>query len=153
MKIADVLDHLGRLEQTIGKLYEHFSAQFAENAAASDFFRKLASDEKSHYDLVAYQKRLVKGNEHLFNDIEFKPDEGERIINHAETLISAKTKLSLKEAANLAHKIEATAAEHHYKSVLGKSNNSITDFIKSLGSADQAHGEEIRKFIKSQNLD
>lgn len=152
MKIGDVLDHLGRVEQAIGKLYEHFSAQFGENPAAADFFRKLASDEKSHHDLVAYQKRMVKGNEQFFMDIEFKTDEGERIIRHVDTVLHSGSNLTLKEAADLARKLEATASEHHYKSVLGKSNDEMGNLIKSLGSADMAHGEEIRKFMQSQGL-
>lgn len=152
MKIGDILDHLGKVEQAIGKLYEHFSVQFGDNTAAADFFNKLSSDEKSHYDMVAYQKRLVKGNEHLFVDIEFKTDEGERIIKHAEGVMHSKSKLTLKEAADLARKIEATASEHHYKSVLGKSNNEMGALISSLGSADMAHGEEISKFMQAQGL-
>lgn len=152
MKIGDILDHLAKVEQTIGKLYAHFSAQFSDNPAAADFFAKLSDDEKMHYDLVAYQRRLVKGNEQFFTDLEFKTDEGDRLVKHAESVIRSGSKLSLKDAVELARKIEATAAEHHHKSLIGKSNAEMGTLIKSLGSADQAHGEQIRKFMQSQGI-
>jgi hypothetical protein len=48
------------------ELYQYLENLFSDGPAAASLFEKLGDEEKSHYDLIQYQRKIVRQNPKLF---------------------------------------------------------------------------------------
>ena len=69
MNILNALDEIEKLEQKLAELYAYFHELFIANKIVSAVFFKMVLEEKGHADLVQYQRRIVRKNPKLFNEV------------------------------------------------------------------------------------
>lgn len=115
-------------------------------------FEKLSDEEKTHYNLVQYQRRVVRQNQKLFKDVDIDVKEVRAVTSAAESIINRIPPPSLSEAIKIAIEIESTAAEAHYRSAIKQSNKDIGDFLKNLGTSDKEHFDSLKEFAKKQRF-
>ena len=151
MEAEKALRLLARLERTIGELYAHFAKAFESDKEAFELFSQLSLDEKSHESVCAYQLRLVKNEKGGFADVEMDEAEPLKMIAFAEKLMKQPAP-GLKQAVDLAIKIEGAASEMHYRTALAQSRPDLTEFIHSLGVSDEAYNRRLVDFVVSRDL-
>jgi len=152
MNILDAFSHIEGLELRLAKLYLHFKGLFPDDTGAVGMFEKLSYDEKSHYDLVQYQRRIVRREQEIFKDVDIDVKEIRAITSRVESTMKGNPPPSLDEAIKIAMDIESTAGEAHYRTAMEQSNRDLSDFLSHLGTSDNEHFGVLREFAKSRGL-
>jgi len=152
MNILDAFNHIEGLELRLAKLYLHFKASFIDDAEAADMFEKLSYDEKSHYDLVQYQRRIVRREQEIFKDVDIDVKEIRAVTSRVESAVKGNPPPSLSEAIKIAIDIESTAGEAHYRTAMEQSNRDLSDFLRHLGTSDKEHFSVLKEFAQSRGL-
>lgn len=152
MHILNILDEIAKLELKLMELYNFFCDIFKKDEDAYSVFFKLSLDEKSHAELVQYQKRVVRKNLNDFSEVSINIDEIRNIITKSDKIIKSPTPPTLEEAIKLALRFEKSAAEYHYKSAMEQSNPEFASFLNNLASVDNDHFEILKKFAERKNV-
>lgn len=152
MDILNALNDIEKLELKLEYFYKSLCNIFSSDADASALFKKLSEEERSHYDLVQYQKRLVIKNRNLFQEVTIDVDEIKRIISKVETITGSLPPPSLEKAVKVSTDFETSAAEYHYRTSMEQSNPDVATFLKSLGKADNEHSNSLRDLAKSRGF-
>jgi rubrerythrin len=152
MNILDAFNHIEGLELRLAKLYLHFKGSFLDDAEAADMFEKLSYDEKSHYDLVQYQRRIVRREQEIFKDVDIDVREIRAIASMIDSAVKRNPPFSLGEAVKIALDIESTAGEAHYRTAMEQSNRELSDFLRHLGTSDNEHFSTLQEFAKSRSF-
>ena len=152
MNILDAFKDIERLELKLLELYLHFKRVFSDDTAASNVFEKLSVEEKSHHDLVQYQRRIVQQNQKLFEAVDVDVKEVRTVTSNVESIIKRIPPPSLREEIKIAVDIESTAAEAHYRTAMEQSNQEFSDFLKHLGTSDKEHFGLLREFAESRGF-
>lgn len=147
MDVLTALNDIEKLELKLSELYLHFSRLFSDDTAVASLFKKLSEEEQSHYDLVQYQKRLIRKNKELFKDVTIDVAEIRQVIDKADSLQNADPPLSVEEAVRSAIEIEKNAAEYHFRTAIQQANPDIAAFLKSLGGYDDGHARSLGEFL------
>lgn len=152
MNILDAFNDIERLELGLSELYLHFKESFLDDTEAAGMFEKLSDDEKSHYDLIQYQRRVVRQEQEIFNDVDIDIEGIRAVTSKVEGTMKRKPPPSLGEAIKIAIDIESTAGEAHYRTAMEQSNRDFSDFLKHLGTSDKEHSSALKEFAKSRGL-
>ena len=152
MNILDAFKDIERLELKLLELYLHFKSVFSDDTAAANMFEKLSDEEKSHYDLIQYQRRIVQQNQKLFKDVHIDVNEVRAVTSDVESIIKRIPPPSLSEAIKIAIDVESSAAEAHYRISMEQSNQVFSDFLKHLGASDKEHFGLLREFAESRGF-
>lgn len=152
MNILDAFNDIERLELRLSKLYLHFKGSFLNDAEAAGMFEKLSDDEKSHYDLIQYQRRIVRQEREMFKNVDIDIEEIRAITSKVEYTMKRTPPPSLSEAIKIAIDIELTAGEAHYRTAMEQANKDLSDFLKHLSTADKEHFSTLREFARSRGL-
>lgn len=152
MTNQQVFASMERFEGKMAELYRWYSELYAEDAEAAALFYRMSVDEKSHLNVVRYEKRLVLRNPKLFGSIQIDAlavDEG---TAKADTLLSARKTLPLEEAVRFAIDLENGAAERCYRLALQQSNPEVAKLLNGMGAGDRQHQEALVEFAKRRSL-
>ena len=152
MNAEKALGLLGKVEAKVGQLYTHFGNVFEGDKAASEFFRQLGQDVESSRAVVQYQLRLVKREPGSFGNVDINEQELNAIMEYVDTTIASKEKPTLKDAVELAVKIEGMESMSHYRTALLKDMPEISELIQSMGVPDEVHSRRLRDFIMRRKL-
>ena len=152
MKIHGALKALAQLELSIAKLYEYYCETLEDDPDAALLFSRMAREEHRHLQVVDYQRRLVRANPLLFNDIDLDLAEAERTTIEAQAMTVASHPPTLDEAIGAALRIETNAAESHYRSALASANEEIAAFLENLARGDREHLGRLMEFAKKRAL-
>ncbi len=146
MDILVVLRKLGELENEAAKAYEWAASLLQDNAPAREFFLKLAAVEKSHFDLVKYQERVVRKAPKDFAPV----DVDIAAIDRAIAMIAAfrATTPDLRAAIRFALDLETEIAAGYTASVMAQSNKEFAQVVRGLtANASQSdHYQELIRF-------
>jgi rubrerythrin len=148
MDILIALTDIEKLETKLSELYEYFSRLLSDNPALASLFKTLSEEEKSHYDLIQYQKRLIRKNKELFKGITIDVAEIRQILIKADSLLNAALPLSAEEAIQAAIEFEKSAAEYHYRTAMQQANPEVAAFLNSLGGYDDGHAHSLTEFLR-----
>ncbi len=149
MDILVVLRKLGELEAQAAKLYEWVASFFEDDPKAKEFFIKLAADEKSHFDLVKYQERVVRKAPKDFAPVDVDIAAIDKTISKIAAF--RKTTPDLKGAIRMALDLETEIAEHYAGTVMNQSNKDFAQVMKGLAAnAKDDHYKELVKFAASR---
>lgn len=141
------------MELAASALYEEFVRVFGrDDAEAAELFGMLAREEKSHYALIQFEKRLFKHNPSLIWKMEILPEQLAEMIAKAETLKRGATKLTLREAVVAALDLEGDSAEQSCHSPQGDAPEELTRLIFKLRAGDQAHRTTLEAFAKRRGF-
>lgn len=149
MYILGVLDLLVKLETKISELYEWFSRNYADDAGAASLFYRISVDEIAHANLVRYEKKLAVQNSKIFSEIHLDVVEISTTLEKVISVLSG-TPPSLEQAVKISLDIENSAAEAHYRNIIGKATPDISRLLKNLGGFDSRHIEVFSKFAESR---
>jgi rubrerythrin len=152
MNILDAFTDIERLELKLVALYLQCKGLFSDDTAAANMFEKLSDEEKSHYDLVQYQRRLVRQNHNLFKEVDIDVKEVRAVTCNVESIIKKIPPPSLSEAIKIAIDFESSAAEAHYRTSMEQSNQEVSDFLKHLGTLDKEHFGLLKEFAESRGF-
>jgi rubrerythrin len=152
MNILDAFNDIERLELKLSELYLHFKRSFSDDIAAVNVFEKLSDEEKSHYDLVQYQRRVVHQNQKIFKAVDIDVKEVRAVTSNVENIIKRIPPPSLSEAIKIVIDVESSAAEVHYCAAMKQSNQEFSDFLKQLGTSDKEHFGLLRAFAESRGF-
>ncbi len=152
MNILDAFVDIERLELKMLDLYQHFRGLFSDDGEAVEVFIKLRDEEKAHYDLVQYQRRMVSQNMKLFKDIAIDIEEVKTLTSDVDSIIKRIPPPSLSEAVRFAIDIESSATEVHYRTAMAQSNREVSDFLTHLGTADNGHFALLDGFVRSRGF-
>lgn len=148
MRIEDGLRRLGDLEMALAELYEWYSDVFASDPEAVYVFIKMAREERAHYRLVDYHRRLLARDPGLSIEIALDLDELLARIARAKALRSAETAPPLAEALRETFAMETSAADGLYREALFEQYPEIAKLLGSLRAEDAAHVERIREMAR-----
>lgn len=144
-----VLRALDELEDVISLLYSKFSTLFEDDKESAVFFYRLSLDEIAHRDFIKYHMRILsklKTDDKIQSDIDI--DEITSLTSEVTDLLLSEKQWTVKEAVTTSIKLEANAAERHYKKALSNINNEISNLLKHLGKDDEKHISDLNEFAK-----
>jgi rubrerythrin len=152
MKILSLLTSLEKIELQMSSLYDWLSDVFEDDAEASGLFFRMAMQERSHANLIRYGKKLVHRAPADFAEVDFDPDEIDRLLAAIGDAIEADPAPTLEQAIGLALALEDSPAETAHRSILIHSNPEVAGVIRSLAAADEEHAEGLRTFAEKRGL-
>jgi rubrerythrin len=152
MEIIAVFNDIEKLELKLLELYQYFGNLFSDDPAAADLFTELGNEEKSHSDLIQYQRKIVRKNPKLFENVDVNIKEVRDIISNVDSIINRIQLPELNEAIKIAIDFESNAAEAHYRSAMQQANQEVSDLLKHLGVLDKEHFSKLREFAKSRGF-
>ncbi len=150
MDIIKALDALKKLELKVQDLYAHYHKLFAADKEISGLFFDLSLEEKTHADLIDYQLRTIRKNRLLFRDVEFDMVPLSQMIAKIDSHLYSKEPVSMGDALKLGIELEGDALQHHYRSLLSKSNPEVAELLKNLGTSDQEHIDKRMTFARNR---
>ena len=143
-----LIDESIELELNVADLYLLFYGLFPED---SDFWWKLASEEKNHAALIRSGKEFFEPRKQfphnlLTNKLQELKDTNSGLKSMIKELRSV---FPLRqEAFNIAFKIESSAAELHFQSFMDKEQSlKLDDIFKQLNKDDKDHAVRIAKYM------
>lgn len=139
MQILTVLSAIESIESSVAKLYEWFSECFATEPEASGFFFRLAMQERSHANMVAFSKGLVRRSPNDFSGIDFDMALVDDLLLTVVNFRTNNPHPSLSQALEFAMEIESHGAEGVHRSMIIQSNPEIANMVNSLAQADREH--------------
>ena len=151
--LAALIDESIRLELLVADLYLLFQKLFLRD---SDFWWKLAVEEKGHAALIRSGKALF-GPLGEFPHGLLAPvlQQLIDINNRLETLIKQykETPPTREEAFNLAFSTETSAGEMHFQEYMGKNLESDVDRIfRQLNKDDKDHAIRIKSYMERHGI-
>jgi len=152
MNILDAFNDIEKLEVKLCALYSYFHKVFSDDSAAAALFEKLSNEEKSHGNLVQYQRKIVRQNQKLFREVEVDIKEMREITSRAENILQRVPPPLLKEAIQIAIDLESSSSEAHYRTAMEQANHEVSDFLKHLGMSDKEHFDTLKKFAEQRDL-
>lgn len=152
MQIEIALRHLGDLELALADLYEWYSDVFASDPEAVYVFIKMAREERAHYRLIDFHRRLLGRDPRLSVEVDLEPGEIVTIVGKARTLRTPTALPSLAEALREALAMEASAADSLYRSTLFEQHPEFVKLLGALGAEDRAHVERIREMARRRGI-
>jgi rubrerythrin len=152
MKILSLLTSLEKIEIQMASLYEWLSGVFADDAEAAGLFFRMAMQERSHANLVRYGKKLVHRSPSSFSEVDFDPEEIDRLLAAISQAMAAEPPSTLEQAIGLALELEDSPAETAHRSILMTSNPEVAGVIRSLDAGDEEHAEGLRTFAEKRGL-
>jgi rubrerythrin len=152
MNLQSLFTALENLESNVAALYKLYSEFYATDPEAAQLFYKLALDEKSHVNVIQYEKRLYKQNPKLFREVDLDMEEIRQACELVKVLRSAREAPALKQAVRSALEVEDSAAEHHFRLALREFNPEVARVLMSMGTADKQHGDTLRAFAQARGF-
>lgn len=152
MDIQVLCRPLEQMEQTLGALYEEFARVFARDAEAAELFGMLAREEKAHYSMIQFEKRLLKQNPGMAWELKLRPEAVTEVVREAEEMRRRAPKLTLEEAVKGALAFESSDAENYCSEVGSKAPPEVTRLLQSLRAGDRAHHEALSQFARSRGF-
>lgn len=156
MQILTVLSAIEKIESAVAKLYEWLSEVLAPDDEASGFFFRLAMQERSHANMVAFSKNLVRRSPNDFATIDFDMALVDDLMDTIMKFRVDNPRPSLADALDFAMSVESHGAEGIHRSMVIQSNPEIADMVNSLAKADREHfkllqgyAEKIKRTEKS----
>lgn len=152
MQIEVALRRLGDLELALADLYEWYSDVFASDPEAVYVFIKMAREERAHYRLIDFHRRLLVRDPRLSVEIDLELGEILALVARAKALRSAKAPPTLAEAMREAIAMEASAADSLYRNTLFEQHPELARLLGALGAEDRAHVERIRGMARRRGV-
>lgn len=152
MNIQSLFKPLEEVERSLAQLYRKWSDTFAPGSEESMLFYKMSMEEKAHVSLVQYQKRLVRQNPAMFEDVPISMADIEQLTAQVNHLLSSPRPVTVKSAVEMAIQIEESAAEYHTRSAIVASRPEMGSLIRSLARADRQHVEGLREFARAHGI-
>ena len=146
MSTQRLFNLLERLEGKMAELYRMYSDLFATDAEASSLFFRLSMEEKSHVNIVKYERRLTKQNPRFFEKAVLDEEALSAECDRVEKLCNSRMTPSLEDALWVALEIESGAAERHYRMSLLQSSPEAAKLLKGMAKEDNQHNEALRAF-------
>ncbi len=148
MQILTVLSAIESIEFSVAKLYEWFSEVFSNDREASGFFFRLAMQERSHANMVAFSKGMVRRSPTEFSSIDFDMALVDDLLQKVTDFRTQHPQPSLVQALDFAMAIEGHAAEGIHRSTIIQSNPDVSNMINSLAKADKEHFKLLKDYAK-----
>lgn len=141
------------VEATTAELYHLLSEQFPESGT---FWHNLAMSEENHANILlvgAGYLRTGELPEYVVPDSQELIDQTFRLVRDAKVEIT-NNKLPLKQALNLALKIEKSTAEIYFQELMLSSTDSpVITRLQKIRTDELAHIDKIKDFMETSGLD
>lgn len=151
MNVHLVFKPLSDLERAAQRLYEQWAEAYEGDPEAALVFRRMAAEERTHVNLVEYQRKIVRGDPHVAQDVDVDLTVLEGEIARIGELAAAPP-ASADEAILKALALESSAAETHYRNSLKAANPHLGRLLDSLINGDEQHVERLRKLAERRGL-
>jgi rubrerythrin len=151
MNLLPMLKLMEKVERSASSLYRWFSELFSEDEDAAFLFYRLSVEEDGHASLVRFIMRLASKTQMDGTDIELDLAQMEKAVeemSHIQTL----TKLSLRQAVEIAMELENQIFEYHGRQAVIQALPSIGSMVFSLGRLDQGHMTQLAEFARERGF-
>jgi rubrerythrin len=152
VKILPALTALAKLEASSARLYEYYGEVLAGNPEASTLFLVMAQDEHSHLRVIEYQRRLLRGNLELLQDVDLDMETVERAIARIRGAIGPSTPPTLDEAIGFALRVETGALQSYYRTALAEVTPAMNAVLENLARNERAHLNRLMEFAKARTF-
>ena len=152
MDVQQILRPLQQFEEKLGELYAWLAGVHAADAEVASAFRRLALDERSHAAQVEYQRRLVRQNPRLFNEVALDLAEVFAGLDRIEKIRANLEPPGADEAIRIALELESSAADYHYRNAIAQLDPDMARLLGSLGRADRQHYETLLELAQDRGL-
>lgn len=152
MDIGRCLRGLQDVESRLEALYDWYGEIFAEDEEAAAFFRRLAREERSHAELVAFQKRLALKDRTGFSDVDLHWDTITALLAQIDELVGSDPPPRLNEAIASALLFESSGAELYMPEILARSNPGLEGLVRKLGQANREHFRRLQEFAEARKI-
>ena len=152
MDLKLALKPIEELEAALAVLYARFSDLLKADPEAAAFFARLSQDEKSHQQVVQYQRRLIQRNAKLFSQVSIDADGVEQVLKSIAFLINAPAPDSLEKMVRIALEFESSTAEHYYRTAMMQANPEVGEFLRSMGLNSAEHLKVVREFAEKRGF-
>lgn len=146
MQILNLLAVVARIESEMAGLYEWMSRVFDNDEGAAGLFFRLSMQEKSHYNMVTFGKRLVHTSPNEFARVEVNRDDIEGLLSCIAEFQKLRPQPSLEQALVFAMKAEQHLGENIHRAAIIDSNPGLADMFHRLAVADEEHFRTLREF-------
>jgi rubrerythrin len=86
----------------------------------------------------------------MFNNVDFDMEQLNQFIEKIDAHIISKEPVSLENAVKFAIELELDAFEHHYKTLIIKSNPEVGELINRLGTSEKEHFDRLKILCKQK---
>jgi len=148
MQILTVLSAIENIESSVAKLYEWFSDVFTSDSEASGFFFRLAMQERSHANMIAFSKNLVRRSPNDFSTIDFDIALVDDLLDTITLFRTHNPQPTLAAALDFAMSVESHGAEGIHRSMVIQSNPEIAEMVNSLAKADREHFKLLKDYAE-----
>ncbi len=148
MQTLTVLSAIENIESSVAKLYEWFSECFTADREASGFFFRLAMQERSHANMVAFSKGLVRRSPNDFSSVDFDMALVDDLLQMVSNFRTQHPQPSLPQALDFSMAIENHAAEGIHRSMVIQSNPEVADMINNLAKDDREHSRLLKEYAE-----
>lgn len=152
MKFLNLLNLLEEIENLMANFYYLLYKKYSFDLRVAPVLYSLFLDEKSHLNLVRYQKRVVWPNQGHFKDVEIDLKEVGEFVERVKGILKNIDNISLKEALKIALELEQSAAEKHLQNVTLKANPQFGLFLTNLHSDDKKHANKLERLLEREDL-
>ncbi len=152
MQILTALGAIENIELSVAGLYEWFSDCLSDDREASGFFFRLAMQERSHANMVAFSKGLIRTSPAEFLPIDFDMELVDDLLQTINIFRAGHKKPTIEQALDFAMAIENHAAEGIHRSVVIQSNPELSNMINNLAKADQEHFKLLTDYAEKIQL-
>ncbi|MEW6336670.1 MAG: hypothetical protein ACOY3Y_21400 [Acidobacteriota bacterium] len=152
MDILQVLRPLEQLERKLAEFYQWLADLFEADSEVAFTFHRMFLEERTHVNLIEYQRRLARGNPGAFGDIEVDLAGVEKAIATIDALRDNGGPPSLERAVRVALELESGAALTHLRSAIRQSSPDMARLLDSLGKGDRQHQRALRQLAERRGL-
>lgn len=152
MQIESIFRPLADLERALADLYDHFAQVFSADQELAFFFFKMAAEERGHASLVDYQKRIVQRSNVASIDADLDVRVIADTLERVKALRAAAEPPSPDEAIRETMRLEANAAESHYRNALRQVDPGVARLLDALGGEDRRHVERIQAMAERRGI-
>jgi len=152
MDLLKALKPIEEVEAELSLLYEWFSRQNHLDAEAGAFFARLSHDEKSHQQIVQYQRRIVARNTRIFEGVELDVDEITRTVQNVKSLMASPPPADLDAMIRITLEFENGTAEKYYRTAMTQANPEVGEFLQRLGLSSANHYKTVLEFAELRGI-
>ena len=154
MNIDGMLRKAEALETQLGLLYEWLSTVLVESPAACGAFFRLSMEERSHANLVAYQRRMLSrdllgaGDQGLFDTLATRID---CLLHVIADFRAASPRPTVAEAVRMAISLETSAVETVHRDAVAVACPELASLVSQLGADDRRHLQNLHDLVVEQD--
>jgi rubrerythrin len=148
--LTTVLGEILQVEEALEQLYRTFAERFDDDPELSELFRRMSYEEKSHADLVRFQRTLVRHNPARFQREDLRWSGVTDVLSEIER--SRETSHRVDDALTSALVFESSGPELRMPDVVAGGNPGLPEMLAKLNQETREHFGRLQRFAEQRKV-